>query len=87
VPDFLTILWDDEPGGNVEHLAEHGVTPEEAEQVIRARFGNREPSRSNSDRWICYGFTSTDRFLFVVFDYLEDLDILLPITAFEREDI
>ena len=37
MPDFLTILWDDEPGGNVEHLAEHGVTPEEAEQAANSK--------------------------------------------------
>ena len=30
----LAIFWDHGEGGNVEHLAEHGVTPDEAEQVI-----------------------------------------------------
>src|SRR5438874_655706 len=24
-----TVICDDEPGGNVEHIAEHGLTPEE----------------------------------------------------------
>jgi len=24
-------LWDDAPGGNVEHIAEHGLRPEEVE--------------------------------------------------------
>jgi hypothetical protein len=31
---LATVIWDDEPGGNVEHLAEHEVTPEEADEVI-----------------------------------------------------
>ncbi|MGA7501870.1 MAG: hypothetical protein WBX00_34485 [Isosphaeraceae bacterium] len=32
-----TVIWDleDDPGGNVQHLAEHGITVEEAEEVLR----------------------------------------------------
>jgi len=30
----MTILWDDEPGGNVEHIEEHGITVEDVEYVI-----------------------------------------------------
>ena len=28
------IIWDDESGGNVEHIAEHDLTPEDVEEVI-----------------------------------------------------
>ena len=31
---WYDIVWNYEPGGNVEHIAEHGVTPEEVESVI-----------------------------------------------------
>jgi hypothetical protein len=27
-------LWDDSRGGNVEHIAEHGLTPEEVESAF-----------------------------------------------------
>ena len=28
---YVEIIWDDEPGGNVEHIAEHELTPEDVE--------------------------------------------------------
>jgi hypothetical protein len=31
---YFEIIWDEEPGGNVEHVAEHGLTPEDVEEVI-----------------------------------------------------
>jgi len=27
-------LWDDAPGSHVEHIAEHGLTPEEVESAF-----------------------------------------------------
>jgi hypothetical protein len=32
-----TVPWDleDDPEGNVQHIAEHGITAEEAEEVLR----------------------------------------------------
>ena len=32
---WYDIIWNFEPGGNVEHIAEHGLTPEDVEAVIR----------------------------------------------------
>jgi len=31
---YFEIIWDDEPGGNVEHIAEHDLSPEDVEEVI-----------------------------------------------------
>jgi len=45
---FVT-FWDHGEEGNAEHLAEHGVTPDEAEQVIGKYFDDREPSRSTPE--------------------------------------
>jgi len=25
---YFDIIWDDEPGGNIEHIAEHDLTPD-----------------------------------------------------------
>ena len=69
----------------MNHLAEHGVNPDEAEFVLRKYFDDRERSRSNPKRWVVQGFTPAHRFLAVVFDYLQDMDIVIPITAFEPE--
>lgn len=28
------VIWDDEPDGNVDHVAEHGLTPDEVDAVL-----------------------------------------------------
>lgn len=65
--EIVQIIWGDGPGGNVEHMAEHGVTPEEAEAVIRARFDSRDPSGTNPIYWVVDGFTPAKRALRIVF--------------------
>ncbi len=35
MPRNLTIFWDDDSGGNAEHVAEHGLTLEEVDSVQR----------------------------------------------------
>ncbi len=80
------IIWSDEPGGNVEHLGEHDVSPEEAESVLVRYFGDREPSRS-SDNWLVMGHTPSGRFLVVVFDYIREESIVITITAFEPQEL
>ena len=31
---FQQIIWNDEPGGNIEHIEEHGLTVEDVEHVL-----------------------------------------------------
>ena len=74
---YYEFLWLDE---TTEHLAEHGVTPEEFEEVV----GNPEEigeSRS-SNRPCCWGDTANGRYLFCVFEKLDEMTIL-PITAYD----
>lgn len=80
----MQVIWDmdDEPAGNVQHIAEHGVTKEEVEEVLRQPEGV-EASRS-SGRPIAFGETSTGRLLAVVYELIDD-DTAYPITAFEVE--
>jgi uncharacterized DUF497 family protein len=80
---WFDIVWDDSfPHGNVAHLAENGVTVEEAESVLMHAIG-REKSRSSS-RWIAFGRTSDGRNLAVVYEMVDEITIL-PVTAFELE--
>ena len=76
-------VWDDSPGGNVEHLAEHGVTPDEFEEVLAARFAAREVREGNPAHWLCRGYTRARRFLHIVFEYFEDDHVVNPVTAYE----
>ncbi|MDP1799689.1 MAG: hypothetical protein Q8K78_19505 [Planctomycetaceae bacterium] len=64
---------------NVQHLAEHGVTPEEFEEVVTAARWI-ETSSSGSD--MVRGSTAAGRFLVCVFDQIDDVSVI-PITAYE----
>jgi hypothetical protein len=56
--------WDD---WNIDHIARHGVEPEEAEEVFRHRPFIR---RSRKGRYLAYGQTDVGRYLAVAFEYL-----------------
>src|SRR5437667_10978528 len=78
-------IWDleDEPEGNVQHMAEHGVTVEEAEEVVRECYDAAVESRS-SGRPTVFGWTSTGKYLAVTFEIVdEDLPQVYVVTAFE----
>lgn len=74
---YFEFFWTD---GSLEHLAEHEVTPEEFEQVVRDPE-RRGESRS-TNRPCCWGETSDGRYLFCVYEYLDEMTIL-PFTAYE----
>lgn len=79
---FDSIIWDldDDPEGNVQHCAEHGVTKEEVEEVFR-NATDRDISRS-SGLPVVFGDTSTGRHLLVVFEEI-DADTVYPVTAYD----
>ncbi len=58
---FEAILWDldDDPDGNVQHCADHGVTKEEVEEVLENAMDS-DISQS-SGRPVVFGDTGTRR--------------------------
>jgi hypothetical protein len=60
----VSIIWDDEPGGNVEHIALNGLTPTEVDDVLE---DDTIPTNfSNSSGLPCkIGTTSTGKVIFV----------------------
>ena len=78
--DFYVFVWDDE---NEEHLAEHGVSPDEFEEVVCDPDGTGQ-SRSTG-RMIAFGYTSTGKYLACVYE-LVDESTVYPITAYEVKD-
>lgn len=79
----VQIIWDEEPGGNVEHVAEHGVTPDEADEVILANYYRATLSRTTG-RPVVFGWTSTGKHLLVAFDRVSnDPPAVYPRTADE----
>ena len=81
---YLEIIWDldDDPDGNVAHIADHGITKDEVAEVLNNPTGT-EASRS-SGRPICFGLTSTGRMIAVVFEEI-DANTVYPVTAYEIE--
>jgi hypothetical protein len=79
---YDSILWDldDDPGGNVQHCAAHGVTKDEVEEVFR-NATDADVSRS-SGLPVVFGDTSTGRHLMVVYEEV-DADTVYPVTAYE----
>ncbi len=79
---FDAILWDldDDPDGNVQYCAEHGITKEEVEEVLQ-KATDADVSRS-SGRPVVFGDTSTGRHVMVVYEEV-DADTVYPVTAYE----
>lgn len=79
----VEVLWIEGPGGNIEHLAEHGIRPTEAEDVFSDPIAT-ETSRS-SGLPIAFGYTRHGRKLAVVYERLDDVTVY-PVTAYDVED-
>lgn len=76
----VEVIWTEGPDGNSEHLAEHGISPEEAEEVLRDPTFTGESRRSG--RPIVIGTTRSGKKILVVYDILDRLTVF-PITAYE----
>lgn len=76
------IVWDpdDDPRGNVQHLARHDVSKADVAEVLRDPIG-QETSQSTG-RPIVFGETRLGRRLAVVFEVI-DAGTVYPITAFD----
>jgi len=80
---WYDVIWNDDPGGNVEHIAEHGLTTEDVEAVIRDPLETKV-SRS-SGRPVAVGYSPDGRLLFVVYEQIDECTVY-PVTAYEIED-
>ena len=80
---WYDIIW---TSAAIDHLAEHGVSPEEFEEVVlSARRSALDFSRATGLPLI-EGFTNAGRWLVCVFEY-EDQVTIIPVTAYEPEDV
>jgi hypothetical protein len=84
MPRF-NLIWDldDDTAGNVWHIAEHGITPAEVEEVLddpRTTFGVSQ----SSGLPMAFGWTLSGRHLTVVFERVEaDPPTVRPVTAYD----
>ena len=81
---MILVIWDleDDPRGNIRHIAEHGVTPEEVEEVLNDGHSRMSYSAS-SGRPITFGWTEAGRYLAVVWEIADEEPLTAyPITAY-----
>ena len=80
---WFDYLWLEGEEGNIEHIAQHDLTPEEVQYVIE--HYSRESVSHSSGRPVRFGYTPDGRYIAVVFECIDETT-LYPITAFETED-
>lgn len=79
---FLRVVWDedDDPLGNVQHIAEHGLLVDEVEAVLSAPETH---SRSESSGLpCCFGYTPTGEYIIVIYEEI-DADSIYVVTAYQ----
>lgn len=79
---FTSIIWDaeDDPNGNVEHIAEHELTVEDVEHVLAAPTSTGV-SRSTGLP-VLWGYTPEGRYIVVVYEEVAEGTIRV-ITAYD----
>jgi hypothetical protein len=80
-------LWVDDPGGNVEHIAEHGLVPDEVESAFDDI--EIETTSRSTGRPAIFGRTYNGDTIFVVYDLDTDADgdeFVYVRTAYITED-
>jgi uncharacterized DUF497 family protein len=80
---WYDVIWSYEPGGNVEYIAQHGITPEDVEAVVCNPLATTR-SRS-SKRPVATGYTSDGRLILVVYEEIDETTVY-PITAYEIDE-
>lgn len=78
------IIWNEEPGGNVEHIEEHGLTVNDVEYVL-ANPEREDVSRSSGLSCV-FGHTPADIYIIVVYERIDE-DIVFPVTAYEVAEV
>jgi uncharacterized DUF497 family protein len=79
------IIWDleDDQNGNVRHIAEHGLTQEEVDDVLMNPDNPTSESESSGEP-VTFGWTNTGRYIVVVWEHvLDDPWTIRPVTAYE----
>jgi len=79
---FVSVLWDEdeEPEGNVRHIAEHGLLIEDVEFVLENP--SSEGTSDSSNRPCCFGYTPDGDYIIVVYEQVDE-DTIYPVTAYE----
>jgi uncharacterized DUF497 family protein len=76
---FYFFIWTDE---NEQHLADHGVSPDEFEEVVQ--HPQRVETSRTTGRPIAFGTTGAGRELACVYDLIDESTVY-PVTSYEPD--
>lgn len=79
----VVFFWIEEPGGNVEHIAEHGLTPEDIEYAYET--AEEFTTSRSSGRDAFYGYDLGDNIIFVVYEVI-DATTWYVVTAYRVQE-
>ena len=74
---YFEFLWTDEA---IEHLAEHGITQDDFEEVVCDPLRNGESH--STGRPAAWGYTADGRYIIAIYEEIDDVT-LHPVTAYE----
>jgi uncharacterized DUF497 family protein len=77
---WYDFIWFSEPGGNVSHIADHGIEIEDAEAIVCSPMATGF-SRATG-RPMATGITADGRWAVVVYEFVDSVTVCV-ITAFE----
>lgn len=80
----IVFFWIEEPGGNVEHIAEHDLTPEDVEYAYE--MADEFTTSRSSGRPAFYGQALDGRDIFVVYREI-DATTWYVVTAFPVHEV
>ncbi len=80
---WIEVMWTDGRDGNVQHIAQHGITPDEVEHVLANPI--ESDVSETSGRPIVFGYTAGGRFLADVNEPIKETTVY-PINSLEIED-
>ena len=80
--NIFRILWDepDDPDGNVQHIAEHGLSIDDVEEVLTNPTS--EGTSASTGRPCVWGYTLEGIYIIVIFEEIDE-DTLRVVTAYE----
>jgi uncharacterized DUF497 family protein len=80
--NYSSILWDDDddPEGNVQHIAEHGLDIDDVEWVLSAPLS--EVTSKSTGRPAVWGFAPDGTYIIVIYEEIDE-DTIRVVTAYE----
>ena len=80
---WIHVFWDLGPGGNAEHVADHGLELEEVEHVLKNP--EKDDVSRSSKRPVIFGHTRAGEYIMVVYEELDNFTVY-PVSAYPVEE-